>query len=304
MASCGGGNGATAPARSTATTSPHRPSSTTGPAPAGPCGTATSPPNVYDHVVWIWMENHTAADVLGSGDAPFTTGLAAACGHAARYGSVGSPSLPNYLGATSGDTHGIQDDAGPSAHPITSDNLFRQVRTAGHTARSYEESMSGPCQLDSSGDYAVKHNPAAYYEGGDDRRACQTDDVPLGSLAAGAFLTALDAGTLPGFSFVTPNLCHDTHDCSVRTGDDWLRQFLGPLLASATYRRGRTAVFVVWDEPTPMPFVAVSPTTPPGSVAQAPADHYSLLRTTEELLGLPPLGHAATAASLRAALGL
>jgi phosphatidylinositol-3-phosphatase len=246
------------------------------------------------------MENHTASDVIGSGDAPFTTGLARQCGTAAHYASVGSPSLPNYVGATSGDTQGIDDDAPPSSHPLSVDNLFRQVRTAGRTERSYVESMTSSCQLDSSGEYAVKHNPAPYYVGSQDRAACQRDDVPLGATGGGALVHDLDAGTLPTFAFVTPNLCNDTHDCPVRTGDDTLRRWLPAILASAAYRQGRTVVFVVWDEPTPMPFVVISPSTVPGTVGPTPASHYALLRTTEELLGLPLLAHAATAPSLRA----
>jgi len=160
--------------------------------------------------------------------------------------------------------------------------------------------MSSACQLDSSGDYAVKHNPAPYYVGGEDRAACQRDNVALGTPDRGALRQDLDADALPTFAFVTPNLCDDTHDCPVRTGDDWLRRWLPLVVASPAYRQGRTAVFLVWDEPTPMPFVVISPSTPPGTVASTLADHYALLRTTEELLGLPPLGHAGTAPSLRA----
>ena len=77
------------------------------------------------------MENHTVDQVIGSGDAPYETGLAAQCGTAADYAEVGSPSLPNYIGATSGDIQGIQDDASPSTHRLDVDNLFRQVRAAG-----------------------------------------------------------------------------------------------------------------------------------------------------------------------------
>jgi hypothetical protein len=53
-----------------------------------------------------------------------------------------------------------------------------------------------------------------------------------------------------------------------------------------------------------MPLVVVSPSTPTGAVELTPVDQYALLRTTEELLGLPLLGHAATAPSMRAAFHL
>jgi phospholipase C len=302
---CGGGTSTTAP------TSPasHVPSSSapaTQPAPGtGPCGTRTGPVARYEHVVWIWMENHTFDQVIGNADAPYETGLAAQCGTATDYAEVGSPSLPNYIGATSGDIQGIHDDASPSTHRLTVDNVFRQVRSAGGTEKSYQDSMPANCVLDSQGMYAVKHNPAAYYVGGDDRASCLSSNVPLGSLENGELRHDLDTNTLPTFSFVTPNLCNDTHDCGVSSGDQWLRQWVPVILASSGYRAGGTAVFVVWDEPTRMPFIVISPTTPPGTKATNRIDHYALLRTTEAMLGIGTfLGRAATAPDLRPALGL
>ncbi|MBV9042328.1 MAG: hypothetical protein JOZ68_15085, partial [Acidimicrobiia bacterium] len=224
--------------------------------------TSTSGQPPTTHVVWIWMENHSYSQVIGSSAAPYETALARQFGTATHYSSVGSPSLPNYIGATSGSTHGIGDDAGPQTHALTSDNIFRQVRAAGGIERSFTESMPINCALSSVDTYAVKHNPAAYYTGGNDRAACGVDDV--------SFSSTLPRGRLPMFSFVTPNLCHDTHDCSVGVGDAWLRSFLPPLLASAEYRAGKTVIFLIWDEYSPMPNVVISPTTPPGTVSTQP----------------------------------
>jgi hypothetical protein len=212
--------------------------------------------------------------------------------------------LPNYLGATSGTTSGVRDDASPAAHQITADNLFRQVRVAGGTAVSYQEAMPANCDLESSGRYAVKHNPAAYYVGADDRVVCARDDVPLGTPEAGLLAKALDSDSVPTFSFVTPDLCNDTHDCPVSTGDQWLARWLPRLLDSAAYRSGSTAVFLVWDEPTPMPFLAIAPRIAPGLVFPGQTSHYGLLRATEDLLGLPALAAAGQAPGLAAALGL
>jgi phospholipase C len=242
------------------------------------------------------MENHQYRQVIDNAAAPYETALAKQFGTATHYASVGSPSLPNYIGATSGSTQGIGDDNGPQTHALTVDNLFRQVRAAGKTERSFQESMPTNCNLGSVDTYAVKHNPAAYYTGGDDRKACRDDDVP--------FSATLPSKSLPTFAFVTPNLCHDTHDCPVAAGDAWLKSFIPPLLAGDDYKSGTTAIFVVWDEYTPMPNIVISPTTTPGTVSSEQFDHYSLLRTTEELLGLPLLGKAASAPSMRAAFHL
>ena len=69
--------------------------------------------------------------------------------------------------------------------------------------------------------YAVKHNPAAYYTGL--RGDCPAWTCRWGRRAAGRSSSDLTGGTLPAFSFVTPDLCNDTHDCSVATGDAWLQ---------------------------------------------------------------------------------
>jgi phospholipase C len=261
------------------------------------------PPATYDHVVWIWMENHTHDQVIDNDAAPYTTGLAHACGSATDYRAVGSPSLPNYIAATSGSTQGIRDDGSPTQHPLDADNLFRQVRATGRSARTYAEDMPTPCALASSGTYAVKHNPAAYFTGDGDRDACLVDNVAMGTPTAGALADDLAHDALPAFANLVPNLCNDTHDCGVPAGDAWLHSWLDRILASATYTEGKTAVFVVWDEPTPMPNVVIAPTLS-GTTITDTVDHYTLLRTTEELLGLPLLGAANDAPSLRARLRL
>lgn len=251
------------------------------------------------------MENHRYSDVVGNTAAPYTSQLVQQCGAATNYTSVGSPSLPNYIGATSGSTFGIADDNPPSAHVLTGDNLLRRVRTTGMTEKSYQESMPGNCLLSNSGTYAVKHNPAAYYAGGSDRTACQADNVPMGTTAAGNFLNDLNSGTLPNFSFITPNLCSDTHDCSVATGDSWLQSWVPKILASSAYQSGNTALIIMWDEYTPMPNVIITPSTRPGTLSAIAFNHYSLLRTTEEMLGITTyLGGASSAASMRSAFGM
>jgi phosphatidylinositol-3-phosphatase len=262
---------------------------------AAPC-VGANPPARWQHVIWIWFENKPDAAVLGSAQAPYLNLLARQCASAADYHGVTHPSLPNYLAATSGSTHGVRDDAGPAAHPLDGPSLFGQVASAGLEWRSYEEGMPKPCAPSPQGRYAVKHNPAAYYTAL--RAQCAQWDVPLDALAAD-----VAAGTLPAFAFVTPDLCDDTHDCPVATGDRWLQQVLPTILRSPAYADGTTAVFVTYDEDDTahgnrVPFVAVAPSVAAGAVLHAPADHYALLRTTESMLGLPALGAAASASVL------
>ncbi|HEY7134494.1 MAG TPA: alkaline phosphatase family protein [Acidimicrobiia bacterium] len=277
---------------------------------AGPCGTSSAPPARYKHVIWVLMENKSWGSVVGNSAAPFETQLARSCGTATNWHDAGSQfnSEPSYIAMTSGQPAAVLTPFGCDCAPspsvsLTTDNIFRQVRAAGGTERSWDEGMSGNCSSSGS-DYAPKHNPALYYWGGSDRAACAGDDVPMGSATSGPFVDALRSDTLPTFSFVTPNLCNDTHDCGVATGDAFLSQLVPQIVNSPSYRRGDTALFVVWDEDTPIPNMVVAPSVRAGTTVSAAVSHYSLLRATEEMLGLPLLGQAASAPSLRGPFGV
>lgn len=254
------------------------------------CGgsAAKRPPARVAHVVWIWFENHGPADILGSGAAPFFDRVAAACGLATNYRAITHPSLPNYIAATSGSTYGVADDAGPALHRLDVPSLFGQVG-----GRSYEQSMPFPCDLTDTGRYAVKHDPQAYYVR--IRPSCPQRVLPL---------SRFDPRALPRFAFVTPDICSDMHSCPVSAGDAWLRGFLPRITRSTDYRAGRVVVFVTFDEAETggdnrVATLVLSEWTAPGTRSALPFDHYSLLRTTEDLLGVRPLGRARTARDMR-----
>lgn len=270
-----------------------------------PCGHAVGTPR-YDHVMWVVMENDPYGAVIGSPSAPFTTSLAHTCGVADHYHAVTHPSLPNYLALTAGSTFGVSDDAYPSAHRLHATSIFSQVSSRHRSWRAYEESMGPPCEQVSAGLYAVKHNPAAYFV--PLRPQCRHDDMAMGPLRSGTLTRALHRGSLPSFAFVTPNVCDDGHSCPLARADRWLRAFVHRVTASRTYRRGHLAVFVTWDEGSGadqrVPLLVVAPSVPRGQVAGGAFDHYSLLRTTEQLLGLAPLRRAAHARSMVAAFHL
>jgi hypothetical protein len=260
----------------------------------GPCGKVKRPPTRYGHVVWVIMENKAYSSIIGSSSAPYENRLAAQCGSARNFFAESHPSLPNYIGMTSGSPQGIGDDSGPASHQLNVPSIFSQL---GGRWRSLQESMRSNCTLTSSGNYVVRHNPAAYYT--NIRAACNNLDVPLSNPPA---ISAR-------FTFVTPNFCNDMHACSVATGDRWLKTFLGQLFASAEYKAGKTAVFLTWDEDNTdasnhIAAIVAAPSIKPGTAPSAHFDHYSMLRTTEEMLGLGFLGNAARANSMRSAFGI
>ena len=251
------------------------------------------------------LENKTYSQVIGSSDAPYINSLAHRCGLASNFYAEAHPSLPNYIAMTSGSTQGIDDDSDPSAHPLAVPSIFSQLGTGW---RALQQSMPSNCSLSDSGFYAVRHNPAAYYT--NIRSACAARVVPLG-----------DKPDLSArFTFVTPDLCHDMHSSScggdvhseVRQGDSWLASFIPKVTGSREYRSGTMAVFITWDEGDSstadslhIPTLVLAPSTRPGTVATAHFDHSSLLRTSEELLGLRTyLGAAAATSSMRKAFRL
>jgi hypothetical protein len=262
---------------------------------SGPCGTATTPPSTYDHVIWVLMENHSYNEIIGSSAAPYINKVAGECGLATNNFAVSHPSLPNYIALTSGSTQGITDDNPPSSHPLNVPSIFSQLDPGNW--RSLEESMPSGCVQADSGEYAVRHNPASYYTNLSD---CATLDIPF-SLGTAPDLSAK-------FTFVTPNLIDDMHDGTIQQGDTWLSQFLPQVLSSAEYQAGKTAVYITWDEDdstqnNQVPTIVIAPSVTPGTRSGTAFNHYSMLRTTEEQLGLGLLGNAATATSMRSAFG-
>lgn len=319
IAACLFGGAAAAFLTIAACTSPGSPgtgpgASTPQPIETGICGTVTRPP-VYRHVIWIWMENHSYGQIIGnSSQAPYLASLARACGVATNYHNLSHPSLPNYIGATSGLSFSrlaaFDSDCDPA--PGCSSALA-SIFGQGESWKAYAESMPSACSRSDSGEYAVRHNPPPYFTG---LAGCGAHDVPYSRLAAD-----LKAGALPAFSFITPNLTDDMHDGTVSDGDTWLARNLPAILRGSAYASGTTAVFITWDEggggstgencsrdttdaSCQVATLVISPSTPAGARSPVLFSHYSLLATTEQLLGLPFLGQAASSPTMTRAFRL
>jgi phosphatidylinositol-3-phosphatase len=270
----------------------------------------------YTKVLVIAEENRTYAQFIGSKDAPYLTGLAAAYGSATNMTAnypVSCPSLAGYILMTSGTTSGICDDTGPKHHLLTGDNIFAQAAAAHLGSRTYAENSPGPCARKNSPDgvFLVRHTPAAYYTSENSR--CAADDIAWGTLASGGLRGDITNGTLPSYAFVTPNACHDMHgaascpDHRVADGDNWLAEWIPVLLHGTDYRAGRLVIIITWDEGSAtsnhIPTLVISPTTRAVSASGA-YTHCSTLRTAEDILHLPALGCAQTAPAMTGAFHL
>jgi phospholipase C len=280
----------------------------------------------YQHVIWILFENEGYDQIIGASSLPFTNRLAVECGLATNYYGVGDPSLPNYIAMTSGGTWGVSSD---TSGPLDRPSIFSQLRAQGLDWRVYAESMPRNCYPSDfpsqNSVYTAHHEAVLYYSA--IRSDCRRWDVPLGTATRGPLANALANNTLPAFAIISPNddggttkpgCARPCGDVDPPLSDSFLRIWINRIVASNAYRSGATAIFITWDEdasfsghlcPTldcdHLATLVVAPSVPAGTRAATRFSHYSLLRTTEELLGLKGrLGHAASAASMSGPLQL
>lgn len=261
--------------------------------PAGP-----APPSVplprFTHVLVVVFENHERGAIADSPDAPTFRALAHRYARLTRYDAVTHPSLPNYLALVSGSTQGITSDCTDCL--VAGRSLADTLEAAGRTWKTYAEGLPAPGFVGAfAGRYAKKHDPFLYFRRVIGSTARRNRVVPFEELGRD-----VARGHLPDFALVVPDVCHDMHDCSVATGDEWLRSQIVPLLRSPALTGG--VVFVVFDEGTSdeggggrVEALALGPTVRRGSVFAGSTNHYGLLRTIEDAWGLPRLGLSARA---------
>ena len=283
----------------------------TGASASKPCVSAPAPAH-WNHVILLMFENEVASDVIGTSDAPYITSLATKCGwaqgwHDGNYRVDGSndgsyDSKPSYATLTSGrspsDT-GILDDNYSTT--TSADNLFNRLHQMGKDTKSYQSGAAGQCSKSNfSGAY---HDAMRYYEdlGGqssDPTTFCNTHDVSIDTL-----MSDINNGKLPAFSLLLPTNDQNMHNNGVASGDAYAKTLVDPILDSAQYKSGDTAVFFLWDEETPIPNVLMAPSVKPGSRPSVtggnPISHFSFTRTAQEMLGISPfLGDSGQAPSL------
>ena len=251
-------------------------------APATPKTSPTPTPTPSPkHVFVIVLENASYGRALAQ---PYISSLASQYAVATNYHDVSSPSLPNYLAMTSGSTWGVQDD---NYHSLPASGVGDQLTAAGVSWKAYFEGFTGDC-FNSPYPYALKHNPFAYYGG-----QCPANVVPMTQLASDL------SGNTPQLAWITPGLCNDGHDCGVAQADQWLSQEVPQITGSPAWQQGGT-LLITWDESSAgddRVALLVLASNLKGPIA-TPMDHFSLLATVEDELGVTRLGLAKQAGSL------
>jgi acid phosphatase len=254
----------------------------------------------------ILLENHSQSQALAQ--MPHLAAWGRRFGQATNYHAITHPSLPNYLAIWGGSTFGVTSDCtvGSRGCAAAAPSVFGQTIAAHHTARAYQESMATTCQKQSAGSYAPRHSPWPYWAA--ERGLCRSFDVPSGTPSAGALHRDIVTGRLPTTGELTPNFCHDGHDCPLSTADAWLTTWVRQLVAGPDYRAGRLTIVITFDEDDFQPanrvaFVVIDPRLH-GKTVTAPFNHYSLTRWLCGNAGVPMLRKAAYARPLRPAFGL
>jgi hypothetical protein len=255
------------------------------------------PRSSASHVITIVMENEEDVDILGNAAAPYANRLIPRYGLATQSFAIGHPSLPNYLALTSGSTDGVSSDC--TGCQVGAPNIVDQLEAAGISWKAYLEGEPTPCFTGAeAGGYAKKHNPFIYYRDVAGSRPRCKKLVGFGQLEAD-----LRRGRLPTYAWISPNLCDDGHDCGVAGGDRFLARAVPALLRELGPEGFLT---ITWDEGSSnreccgavahgghIATILAGPKVRRGARESLPVDHYGVLGTIEEALGLPLLGGAA-----------
>jgi hypothetical protein len=255
------------------------------------------------HIVVIVMENHEYSAIMGAGsDATYLRSMAASSVSLSRLFAITHPSLPNYLALTSGSTQGVTSDC--TSCIVDAPNIADQLDGAGITWKAYMESIPSACYTGvGNGSYYMKHDPFMYCTDiRSDPARCQ-QVVPLRQLKRD-----IAASTLPGFAWISPNICHDMHDCSIAIGDRFLRTWVPRILPQL----GTDGIVIVlFDEGTTssgccdqqasgghIAAIVTGPGAGQGVVVSTRANQYSILGLIERAWGLDLLALVADAPEL------
>jgi hypothetical protein len=187
-------------------------------------------------------------------------------------------------------------------------------------------------QSSSTGAYATFRNPFVYFDSVLDSPACAADDVGLDSLGG----ELADAKSTPSFSYIVPDRCHDGNPtpctpgapAGLATVDTFLKQVVPEITASKAYKQSGLLVITVDEAPSSGEFadsssccgqplfpnvpsksplglprgggavgaLLLSPYVKGGTTNQEAYNHFSLLRTIEDLFSLTHLGYAGSSA--------
>ena len=197
----------------------------------------------------------------------------------------------------------------------------REASECGHPGVN---SVDNTQKATATDEYATRHDPFVYFHSIiDDTALCDSHVVNLSLLPH----DLASAANTPNYVFITPDLCDDGHDSPCANGqpgglaqaDAFLRQWVPRITNSPAFTQQHGLLIITFDEAatsdttsccgeipgpdSPEPgingpgggdvgAVLLSPCIAPGTVSTAPYNHYTMLRSVEDIFGLPHLGYA------------
>ncbi|PWN50006.1 hypothetical protein IE53DRAFT_387729 [Violaceomyces palustris] len=263
----------------------------------------------FDRIVQIWLEN---TDAAVASTTPAFQKLAAQGLTLSSYYAVTHPSEPNYIASVAGDFFGLSDDAfyhvpenittvfdllddgGKAAKPISYACYQENMPYDGYTGFNYTSKNYITPGAKDYAYYQRKHNPCAImdYVSGDKTRALRNRNF-------NDFAADVNAGVLPQWVFITPNMVNDGHDTGPAFFSNWTDYFLTPLLTNKNFNDDKTLVLLTFDEndsyndPNQIMTIALGGALPKNLVSKADdtyLTHYSAISTVEANWELKNLG--------------
>jgi phospholipase C len=258
----------------------------------------------YDHIVIVMDENKSYTQIMGTpADAPYINSLATQGANMTGMYAETHPSQPNYLALFSGSMQGVTDDSTPSSL-FTTPNLFHDLGAKGLSFCSYQETLPSvgfngdSYTLNSSlNEYVRKHNPVANWASA----TPGTNQVPLSeNQPYTSFPSSGNYASLPTVSFVVPNEQNDMHDGTIIQGDQWMQANMDSYAQWAKTHNSLLIFTMDENDGSPgngIPTILVGQGIVPGNYSES-VNHYNLLRTIEDMYGLPYDGLAAESSDI------
>lgn len=243
-----------------------------------------------NHVVFVIEENHSRSEIIGNSNAPYINRLAHEGTHFSHSYAVEHPSQPNYLDLFSGTNHGVTSDSCPhtfSAPNLASELIAKHLSFGGYSedlpSIGYTGCNNAPWWRPWGATYARKHSPWVNFT-----NVPASDNMPFQRFPT-------DFTKLPTVSFVIPNLKHDMHSGSVKAADTWLHKNIGPYVKWA--KTHNSLLILTWDENdntkgNHITTIFAGPMIRQGTYSKS-INHFNVLRTVEDLYGLPYVGRSA-----------
>lgn len=241
------------------------------------------------HVILIIEENHSYSTVVDQNRMPWLKALGDKYGLATNYYSDEKGSLLDYLWLSSGGNESKFGCGGNQcSHTITDNNIFRELNKAGMSWNVYADSLPKFGFMGMfAGNYAKRHNPAAWYSDVIKSPEQQQNIVPFTQ-----FPVDVAAQNLPDYSIIIPNLENDAHNGTPEAADQWLKTNIARLLKSRYFQgKQNNVMFITFDngendEQGHVFTAVVGQSVIPGVRVNTPCKHENTLRTIMQLLGL------------------